>query len=85
MFAGPACGNLRGEPAAAVEIAVPVFGYKNHIGIEVSFRSWAVTHAAAHDGGQLEPLLDAGNTASPVWADTAYRSAANLAALAKRA
>jgi IS5 family transposase len=44
-----------------------------------------VTHAAAHNGGQLGALLDPGNTASGVWADTAYRSAANLALLAKRA
>jgi IS5 family transposase len=70
-----------------VEIAVPVFGYKSHVGIDRRhglIRTWTVTHAAAHDGGQLPDLLDAGNTASPVWADTAYRSAANLAALAKR-
>jgi IS5 family transposase len=70
-----------------VEIAVPVFGYKSHVGIDRQhrlIRTWTVTHAAAHDGGQLERLLDAANTASGVWADTAYRSAANLAALAKR-
>jgi transposase, IS5 family len=70
-----------------VEIAVPVFGYKSHIGIDRQhglIRAWTVTHAAAHDGGQLVNLLDAKNTASPVWADTAYRSAANLAAPAKR-
>jgi IS5 family transposase len=70
-----------------VEIAVPVFGYKSHIGIDRAhglIRGWTVTHAAAHDGGQLQQLLDAGNTASAVWADTAYRSAANLAVLAKR-
>ena len=70
-----------------VEIAIPMFGYKSHVGIDRRhglIRSWTVTHAAAHDGGQLPELLDAGNTASEVWADTAYRSAANLAALAKR-
>ena len=81
----PEDGTNRRQPA---EIAVPVFGYKNHIGIDRAhglIRTWAVTHAAAHDGGQLEPLLDADNTASAVWADTAYRSAANLAVLAKRA
>lgn len=72
----------------AVEIAVPVFGDKSHIGIDRAhglIRTWTVTHAAAHDGGQLAGLLDTENTASGVWADTAYRSAANLAALAKRA
>ncbi len=71
-----------------VAIAVPIFGYKNHVGIDREhglIRTWAVTHAAAHDGGQLERMLDADNTASGVWADTAYRSKANLALLAKRA
>ena len=70
-----------------VEIAVPVFGYKNHIGIDRQhglIRTWTVTHAAPHDGGQLAVLLDGDNTASGVWADTAYRSAADLAALAER-
>jgi len=65
-----------------------MFGYKNHVGIDRAhgfIRTWTVTHAAAHDGGQLERLLDTSNTASGVWADTAYRSAANLAVLAKRA
>ena len=92
----------------AVAIAVPMFGYKNHIGIDRAHGlirtppqppgcgpagmddpppggSWTVTHAAAHDGGQLERLLDPGNTAGGVWADTAYRAAANLALLAERA
>jgi IS5 family transposase len=32
----------------------------------------------------LEDLLDRGNTASEVWADTAYRSAKNEAMLARR-
>jgi IS5 family transposase len=86
-------GRKRPPPAdrtnqrQAGEIAVPVFGYKNHVGIDRThglIRTWSVTHAAAHDGGQLEGLLDAKNTASGVWADTAYRSAANLAVLAKR-
>ena len=43
-----------------------------------------MTDAAAHDGHQLGRLLDPGTTASPVWADTAYRSAANLGLLARR-
>jgi IS5 family transposase len=70
-----------------VEIAVPVFGYKNHIGIDRQFgflRRYTVTHAAAYDGGQLGAVLDRDNTASDVWADTAYRSAANLAMLDRR-
>jgi hypothetical protein len=36
---------------------------------------------AAHDGGQLEALLDRDNLASGVWAETAYRSQANLTLL----
>lgn len=71
----------------AVAIAVPVFGYKSHLGIDRRhglIRTWTVTHAAAHDGGQLGAILDPANTASGVWADTAYRSAKNLELLARR-
>ena len=70
-----------------VDIAVPVFGYKNHVGIDREFgflRRYTVTHAATHDGGQLGVVLDRDNTASDVWADTAYRSAANLNLLDRR-
>jgi IS5 family transposase len=70
-----------------VDIAVPVFGYKNHVGIDREFgflRRYTVTHAATHDGGQLDAVLDRDNTASDVWADTAYRSAANLNLLDRR-
>ena len=77
--ARPSQGNQR-----QVEIAVPVFGYKNHVGIDREhgfLRRYSVTHAAAHDGGQLAAVLDHDNTASDVWADTAYRSAANLTVL----
>jgi transposase, IS5 family len=69
------------------ELVIPVFGYKNHLGIDRRhgfIRSFAVTDAAAHDGRQLGRLLDPRNTASAVWADTAYRSAANMALLARR-
>ena len=68
------------------EIASPVFGYKSHIGIDRRhglIRTWLVTDAAAHDGARLrEGLIDPNNTASDVWADTAYRSQANEAYLA---
>jgi Transposase DDE domain len=70
-----------------IEIAVPVFGYKNHIDIDREhgfLRRYSVTHAAAHDGDQLGAGLDRDNTASDVCADTAYRSAANLALLERR-
>jgi IS5 family transposase len=73
--------------APGVQIAVPVFGYKNHAGIDRRhglIRRWTVTNAAAHDSRPFEGLLDPNNTASKVWADTAYRSARNEAAMAKR-
>jgi IS5 family transposase len=69
------------------EIAVPMFGYKNHVGIDREhgfLRRYTVTHAARYDGSQLGAVLDRDNTASDVWADTAYRSAANLALLERR-
>jgi IS5 family transposase len=65
---------------AKVEIAVPVFGYKNHVSIDRAHgfvRRFSVTDAAAYDGGQLASLLDKENTACPVWGDTAYRSRRN--------
>jgi transposase, IS5 family len=72
---------------AAAEIAVPVFGYKNHLGIDRGhgfIRRFTVTHAARHDGSQLGTVLDPGNTGSGVWADTAYRSRANVELLDRR-
>jgi IS5 family transposase len=69
------------------EIAVPMFGYKNHIGVDREhgfLRRYTVTHAARYDGSQLGAVLDRDNTASDVWADTAYRSVANLALLERR-
>jgi IS5 family transposase len=79
--------KLREELAPQVDLAIPAFGYKNHIAVDRAhglIRKWAATHAAAHDGARLEDLLDRGNTASEVWADTAYRSAKNEAMLARR-
>ena len=84
---------------ATGEILVPAFGYKNHLSIDRQFgpiRRFAVSHAAAHDGGQLGAVLDPTNTASQVWAGepvsatgpsepaNAYRSKANLALLERR-
>lgn len=71
----------------AVDLAIPAFGYKNHISIDRRFRlirRWKATDASAHDGARLrEGLLDRSNTGSAVWADTAYRSAANEAFMDK--
>lgn len=61
-------------------IATPVFGYKSHINIDQRhglIRKWSVTDAARHDGRELSGLLDRTNTATAVWADTAYRSRKN--------
>ena len=73
--------------APPVDLAIPVFGYQNHISIDRGFgfiRKWATTDAAAYEGTRLrEGLLDRSNTASGVWADTAYRSAANEAFMEK--
>ncbi|MCI0755754.1 IS5 family transposase [Teichococcus vastitatis] len=77
----------REDGAPQVDLAVPAFGYKNHVAIDRYhglIRGWTGTHAAAHDGARLEEVLDADNTASDVWADTAYRSARNEAMLAAR-
>jgi len=74
-----------GTPQA--DLAVPAFGYKNHLSIDRRhrlIRRWAATDAAAHDGARLGDLIDPGNTASGVWADTSYRSARNEALLAGR-
>jgi IS5 family transposase len=60
-----------------------MFGYKTHVSIDRKHgfvRRFTVTSAAAHDGAQLANVLDATNTASDVWADTAYRSKTNLLA-----
>ena len=73
------------DGAKRVDIAVPMFGYKNHLGIDRRYgliRTWTATDAARHDGAQLPDLLDKTNTGSGVWADTAYRSAKNEAHLA---
>jgi IS5 family transposase len=72
------------DGAKRVDIAVPMFGYKNHLGIDRRhglIRTWTATDAARHDGAQLPDLLDLANTAGGVWADTAYRSAKNEAHL----
>lgn len=74
------------DPKAAkpVDLAIPMFGYKNHIGIDKAhglIRTWDASAANAHDGARL-PVLIKDNTASGVWADTAYRSRKNEAFLA---
>ena len=80
----------KAKPAAdgsrRIDLAVPAFGSKNHIGIDRRhglIRTWTATNAARHDGALLPALISKANTASDVWADTAYRSKANEAHLAE--
>lgn len=70
----------RPDGTLAMEIAVPVYGYKSHIGTDRRhrlIRTWSVTDASRYDGRELPGLLDKANTGASVWADTAYRSAKN--------
>ena len=69
-----------------VDLAIPMFGYKNHIGIDRAhglIRTWDASAANAHDGARLPEVVSKDNTGSGVWADTAYRSKKNEAFLAK--
>jgi hypothetical protein len=68
-----------------VDLAIPAFGYKNHIGIDRRhrlIRRWTVNDAARHDGALLPALIDTNNNGGEVRADTAYRSKANVSFLA---
>ena len=59
----------------------------SHISIDRRFgfiRESAVTSASAADGRQLRRLISRENTASDVWADSAYRSQRNEKWLAER-
>ena len=75
--------RLREDGTKHADIAIPVFGYKSHAGIDRRhgfIRKWDVTDASRHDGRMLRRgLLDKTNTGSTVWADSAYRSMANEA------
>ncbi len=55
------------------------FGYKNHVNADVThgfIRDCAVTPAATQDSQALPELLDIPQRGQPVYADSAYRSAA---------
>lgn len=82
-------GKLRYRPDGTPlpMIALPVFGYKSHIGIDRRFgfiRSMVVTAASAADGRVLRQVISKDNTGSEVWADSAYRSRSNEKWLADR-
>ena len=64
------------------------YGYKNHINVDRRHklvRRYHVTDASVHDSQALEAVLDGDNTASRVWADSAYRSAGIETMLRKKA
>lgn len=70
-----------------VDLAIPLFGYQNHVGVDRRhrlIRKWRVTDAAAHAGSRLKDLPDPTNTASGVWADSAYRPKKNEELLQER-
>ncbi len=74
------------KEGAKVQFAIPHYGYKNHIATDRRhglIRGWDASDAAANDGKRLKAVLSKENTASSVWADTAYRSKANEAFMAK--
>jgi len=55
------------------------YGYKNHVNVDRKhklIRRYQVTNAAVHDSEKFDDVLDPNNTASGVWADSAYRSKA---------
>ena len=60
-----------------IDIAIPSFGYKSSIAIcrcHGFIRRGKVTDGAGFDGRMLRDVVTHDNTASDVWADTAYRS-----------
>ena len=69
-------GKVDADGKPQPDIAIPAFGYKSYISIDVRhgfIRRQMVTDAAAYDGARLrEGLIDRANTASSIWADTAY-------------
>ena len=73
-------GQGGGRPG--IDIAIPSFGCKSSIAICRRYgfiRSARVTDGARFDGRMLCDVVTRDNTASDVWADTAYRSQANEA------
>jgi len=54
------------------------YGYNDHVNVDRRhklIRRYKVTDASLHDSQALADVLDDDNTASDVWADSAYRSA----------
>lgn len=65
----------RPKRAVHLPLAIPEFGYKNHISADRThgfIREFKVTDAARFDGGELNAQLSKDNTCSKVWGDSAY-------------
>jgi len=78
--------KLKGEKRS-IDIAIPYFGYKNHISTDKRhglIRRFHVTPANCYDGKVFETLLDSDNTASSIFADTAYGAKDNRDLLDKK-
>ena len=58
---------------------ISYYGYKNHVDVDVKhklIRDYEVTHAAVHDSQVVDEVIDPQNSNADVYADSAYRSAA---------
>ena len=63
------------------------YGYKNHVNADRRhkfIRDYEVTDASVHDSQKLDDLIDADNTSSDVWGDSAYRSVETERKLAEK-
>jgi len=72
--------HTKKKPGADLDLVIPYHGYKTHVGIDNRYgfiRTQIVTSASAYDGHCLEDLIDPNNSCADVYADTAYRTAAN--------
>jgi IS5 family transposase len=79
--------KAKDETKGIVDLAIPFFGYKNHISTDRRFgfiRKSEITAANAYDGHILPDLLDSENTSRDVYGDTAYNTQENQAYLEKR-
>ena len=77
-FTPPAAGKSRRFRGLICHRRSHHYGYKNHVNVDRRHklvRRYRVTDAAVHDSQIVDDILDPDNTASDVWADSAYRSA----------
>lgn len=68
------------EGGTNIDLAIPSYGYKNHISIDKRYgfvRKFHTSDGSRYDGKVFAELLDKDNTCSDVWGDTAYRSEEN--------